>query len=44
MRILVICNRHQLLFGNQIGNEMGGRVARMERDEVHTEFTSVTLC
>jgi len=31
--------------GDQIGNnEMGGHVARMERDEVHTGFTSVTLC
>jgi len=37
MRILMICNRQQLLFGDQIEhNEMGGHVAHLERTEVRT--------
>jgi hypothetical protein len=36
----MICNRHQFLFGvKSENNEMGGHVARMERDERHAGFT-----
>ena len=36
----MICNRHQFLFGvKSENNEMGGHVARMERDDRHAGFT-----
>jgi len=41
----MICNHHKFLFGvKSENNEMGGHLARMDRDEVHTGFTSQTLC